>query len=280
MEDNQNKEESPEELDSEPSVVNKEQTAITKPETGNMEVHHHPQLAHRPKPWKEYLLEFLMIFLAVTMGFFAESLREHISEKGKAEVFAQSLYADYKADTLSLHQLIDYTFAKITHIDSLDYFIHTARTRNNDSSLYGCIFYMLATFQFDNINGTYEQIKNSGSLRFFNQTLVNSLNSYDATSLKLKLMEDWENKVLFEKVAVQAESMFNFKVFADFRNGGPVRHEMYLKEMDKNSIDLVLNQAELIKRLRERQLVQQKSLLQKADEILSGLKKEYDVKNE
>ena len=34
-----------------------------------MEVHHHPDLHHKPKAWKEYLLEGLMIFLAVTMGF-------------------------------------------------------------------------------------------------------------------------------------------------------------------------------------------------------------------
>ncbi len=31
-----------------------------------MEVHHHPDLHHKPKKWKEYFLEFLMIFLAVT----------------------------------------------------------------------------------------------------------------------------------------------------------------------------------------------------------------------
>jgi hypothetical protein len=43
-----------------------------------MEVHHHPQLEHKPKPWKEYFLEYIMIVLAVTTGFFAESLREHI----------------------------------------------------------------------------------------------------------------------------------------------------------------------------------------------------------
>lgn len=30
-----------------------------------MEVHHHPQLKHEPKPWKEYILEYLMIVLAV-----------------------------------------------------------------------------------------------------------------------------------------------------------------------------------------------------------------------
>jgi hypothetical protein len=35
----------------------------------DMEVHHHPDLHHKPKKWKEYFLEFLMIFLAVTLGF-------------------------------------------------------------------------------------------------------------------------------------------------------------------------------------------------------------------
>ena len=38
-----------------------------------MEVHHH---SHHPKKWKEYLTEFLMLFLAVSMGFVAENLRE------------------------------------------------------------------------------------------------------------------------------------------------------------------------------------------------------------
>jgi len=36
----------------------------------NMEVHHHPDLHHRKKKFKEYVLECLMIFLAVTLGFF------------------------------------------------------------------------------------------------------------------------------------------------------------------------------------------------------------------
>ena len=35
----------------------------------NMEVHHHPDV--EKKGLKEYILEGLMIFLAVTMGFFA-----------------------------------------------------------------------------------------------------------------------------------------------------------------------------------------------------------------
>ena len=67
-------------------VISSTDTDIIIPnqETENMEVHHHPDLHHKPKKWKEYFLEFLMIFLAVTLGFFAENIREHLSEKKRA----------------------------------------------------------------------------------------------------------------------------------------------------------------------------------------------------
>ena len=39
-----------------------------------MEVHHHGHV-HADKKWKEYLFQFLMLFLAITLGFFVENLR-------------------------------------------------------------------------------------------------------------------------------------------------------------------------------------------------------------
>ena len=63
-----------------------------------MEVHHHPQLNHNQKPWKEYLLECLMIFIAVSMGFIAENIRESIvhseKEKQQIESFVNALHSD------------------------------------------------------------------------------------------------------------------------------------------------------------------------------------------
>src|ERR1700759_4409184 len=74
-----------------------------------MEVHHHPDLHHNPKPWKEYLLEGFMIFIAVTLGFFAESLREHIANNEKERQVIASLVRDIKKDTAKLNDLI-YTY--------------------------------------------------------------------------------------------------------------------------------------------------------------------------
>lgn len=61
-----------------------------------MEVHHHPHVGK--KIFKEYLLEGLMIFVAVTMGFIAENIRENIShrekEKKQIESFINTLDSD------------------------------------------------------------------------------------------------------------------------------------------------------------------------------------------
>ena len=59
-----------------------------------MEVHHHPDLHHKKKDFKEYFLEFLMIFLAVTLGFFAENIRERIKDSEQGEQYIQSLVED------------------------------------------------------------------------------------------------------------------------------------------------------------------------------------------
>ena len=74
-----------------------------------MEVHHHPHVgsdSHRKKNFKEYFLEFLMIFLAVTLGFFAESLREHLVNIRNEKEYIISVKEDLLTDTSSLSHLI------------------------------------------------------------------------------------------------------------------------------------------------------------------------------
>ncbi|HTD39844.1 MAG TPA: hypothetical protein VK671_04430 [Mucilaginibacter sp.] len=84
-----------------------------------MEVHHHPQLGHNPKPWKEYILEYIMIFLAVTTGFFAESLREHIADNSKEQEYIASMIQDARTDTAKTSKSITLNLKRATHLDTL-----------------------------------------------------------------------------------------------------------------------------------------------------------------
>src|SRR5580658_4302479 len=82
-----------------------------------MEVHHHPNV--EKKNFKEYFLEFLMIFLAVTMGFFAETIRESYTEHHHAKDFASSLLKDLEADTAQLKSYRVYFNYSANNVDTL-----------------------------------------------------------------------------------------------------------------------------------------------------------------
>src|ERR1700744_3343012 len=82
-----------------------------------MEVHHHPEVGK--KTFKEYLLEGLMIFIAVTLGFFAESLREHIHRASRETDYARSFVADLRTDTTGINRAIKQNVYNLGRLDSL-----------------------------------------------------------------------------------------------------------------------------------------------------------------
>ncbi|MBM3415948.1 MAG: hypothetical protein FJY20_05780 [Bacteroidetes bacterium] len=62
-----------------------------------MEVHAH---THTPqKRWTHYFWEFLMLFVAVTLGFFVENKREHYIENKREKIYIKQLVQDLKTDT-------------------------------------------------------------------------------------------------------------------------------------------------------------------------------------
>ncbi len=66
-----------------------------------MEVHHPHHPTHKKK-WSEYIIEFVMLFTAVTLGFFAENIREHISENTKKEELMKIVSLDLQRDLKQL----------------------------------------------------------------------------------------------------------------------------------------------------------------------------------
>src|SRR5580698_1922100 len=96
---------------------------LTDPDKETMEVHHHPDV--EKKGIKEYLLEGLMIFLAVFMGFIAENIREDYTEHKKAEAFAATMVSDLKEDTALLKDYIAYYNLARMNVDTLMHLIST-----------------------------------------------------------------------------------------------------------------------------------------------------------
>src|SRR5262245_3941632 len=147
-----------------------------------MEVHHHSHT--EGKKFTHYLWEFLMLFLAVFAGFLTENLREHIVEHQRAEQFARSLLGDLKADTTTLKIAIGYRDKKVKAMDSFFLQLELGVGKWNDTLVYKYAGIAGRVRPFEHNSGTYEQMKASGSLRYFQQDLANLLNKYDVQTKK------------------------------------------------------------------------------------------------
>ncbi|HSZ34933.1 MAG TPA: hypothetical protein VK772_16570 [Puia sp.] len=84
-----------------------------------MEVHHHSSHHEGRKGFKEYFQEFLMIFLAVTLGFLAENVREYITDNNHVVELAGQLKEDLMNDTTNLEKLALSLDIQVLRIDSL-----------------------------------------------------------------------------------------------------------------------------------------------------------------
>ena len=158
-----------------------------------MEVHHHPDIHHKRKKFKEYIIEFIMIFLAVTLGFFAEALRENISERSRAKEYALMLLKDVISDTIELHTTMARYQSYISSIDTLKQLRRSEKDKMTDVDFfYYCSPVFLAGRMPFN-DATLQQVKNSGNLRLFHSLkLKEKISDYDNITRKFALRQDFE----------------------------------------------------------------------------------------
>ncbi|HEX4371678.1 MAG TPA: hypothetical protein VHZ50_00085, partial [Puia sp.] len=106
-----------------------------------MEVHHHAEMPHHKKKFATYFLEFLMIFLAVTMGFIAENIREHFTERSKEKQYIIGFARDLRDDTANLQHVIKFDVKQIKGLDSMLQLAHAnISTRPNLKLFYEMAF--------------------------------------------------------------------------------------------------------------------------------------------
>jgi hypothetical protein len=140
-----------------------------------MEVHHH---SHHPKKWKEYITEFLMLFLAVSLGFMAENLREHQIEKHREIAYLQNVHEDLKLDLKSIDTVLSQNLSRLALLDTFYMAIQNKTVTNEDVYFYVRNLVLRATFESSHVG--LDQIKSAGGLRMVkNKEIVTGIQEYE-----------------------------------------------------------------------------------------------------
>lgn len=159
-----------------------------------MEVHHHAHTSR--KKWTHYFWEFLMLFLAVTLGFFVENQREHYIEHKREKQYIRTLIEDLRSDTAQLATSINGRLEKEQMIDSLVFFLNSPDASRHGSNIYYWAYSVLRPSRFFPNDRTIQQLKNAGNMRLIRKMPVSdSIMAYDQQVKRLMEIISEENDI-------------------------------------------------------------------------------------
>jgi hypothetical protein len=245
-----------------------------------MEVHAHTHTER--KKWTHYFWEFFMLFLAVTLGFFVENQREHYVEHQREKQYMRSMVKDLSQDIRNINSDIQNRKSKHQIADSLTGPLMNGGYQDKTSLIYFCARrFSIAGYIFHITDGTLMQLKNSGGLRLIrNQSVVDSLQWYynlfqqyqDNRELEMLQLRDYRDMMVRVFDVKIFDAMIKEFPLTKIPDGNPP-----LFNNDKSMINELLMRVQLSKRINlvaEQQLVE---LKQKAQNLVSQIKNEYNL---
>jgi hypothetical protein len=241
-----------------------------------MEVHHHPNV--KKKNFKEYFLEFLMIFLAVTMGFFAESIRENISNGHKESKYMESLVADLQSDTTQTDVAINRWKKYNDNTDSLLFFLKKDMNQENINMLYHLLsndFFHFNLFKYN--NKTIEELKSSGDFRLIKkEKIADKIMAYDL-DMKYILIQEQDVKDLMNASKNIESQVFDFSQLDDKWGYNNTTHRLITQ--DQQIIDQYFNKLwtfHALAAVHEKLFEEGKAT---ASQLLKNIQHEYNISN-
>jgi hypothetical protein len=181
-----------------------------------MEVHHHPKV--EKKNFKEYFLEFLMIFLAVTLGFFAENIREKITDHHKEREYMESVVQDLRSDTTEFASAIMIWNRSNSNADSILIYLKKDLSPQNVNVLYNLLNHNFFHFNLFRYNDkTIQELKSSGDFRLVrNKKITDAIMTFDV-NMKYLLMQEQDIKDFMMNSKNMESKVFDFSLL----NGNP-----------------------------------------------------------
>ena len=260
-----------------------------------MEVHHHPHV--EKKTLKEYFLEGLMIFLAVSMGFIAENIREKFIENERAHELAESLYQEVYADSIKFQKVMAIRDRKEEASNYLLNYFKDSSIINTSHTFYRnftWVFVIHSATTFEPADGMLSQLRNSGSLRYFkNNELQKECGELSVAIARIRNRLDYENQYYQQYIRPVALTFYNFKWYNEITKQGNLSViESITKEPDPKELPLMSNASTFNKTaninlinyyliiLRSSKQGYLNTYLKANHNLLETLRKEYNLKAE
>jgi len=223
--------------------------------------------------------EFLMLFIAITLGFFVENYREVLVDRQKEKEIIASFINDLETDIKELDIVIQRRETREVRIDSIIYILNNGLQDDYGKDLYYYVRYLPRPAVFWANNTTNEELKYSGNFILIkNQKIIDSLLEYNDNFIFIDFIKERE-EYLVRRLFDQINLMFDPMVFDEmnvydiefvYPSGNPK-----INSKNRDVINVFLSNLHYVKTVNVGQLGLFKKHQKKAKEILNFIKKEY-----
>jgi len=247
------------------------------------------------KSWKGYLFEFILLTLAVFLGFLTENYREEIGEQEQAEELAHNFYDELVADSTDILWYIDARNQKDVALTALkNYVLDSSLSKVSRAFVRNYYVGLFLNSRFEPTDVILEQLKNSGSLRYFKskelQRLTGRLSEsisrmrqnddYDADFVQdqiLPLHVEYGDQKFYDKITHNGASTFGYLIDILLKDSVKIDYQINnLAGFNRVRFNNILGLYRL--RLKTSTSHHYQSYQEINKELLAVLRKEYNIR--
>ena len=147
------------------------------------------------KKWYVYFIDFIMLFVAVTLGFLAENVRDQQTDKNREISYLKNVHEDLLVDINKFELVISSNNLRLLMLDSLHMEINKASP--DLPSLYYYIRNLALRTTFESSHLGLDQIKASGGFRLIqNAKIIAGIQDYERTLNNAMKAEEGRERTL------------------------------------------------------------------------------------
>jgi len=220
--------------------------------------------------WGKTLFDFFMLFLAVTLGFLADSYRDKQEERQLAQSLAVELADDLGDDSASFADALSRRVLRTEKLEKLFKVLSGNQAVSNDS-LYKLVSYADYLPQFKSHRGTYEQLTNAGYLNYFDKKIASQLTDYYVACNQLLDMQTIERQVLLDRLIPFLHLHFHTENFVSWRREAVFAESTALRDWDDAAVWQLHNLVNQLRTENEELMTHFKKLQTTATQLRIGL---------
>ena len=189
--------------------------------------------------FKDYFLQFLMLFLAIFLGAVGENYRQQytdeVVERNMEKETLEAMSNDLQTDIINLDNSIKNKTEKGILANKLISLLNDSIVSINNKEIYYCARVMTTRDAFSASEGAVTQLQYSGGYNMItNKSIIDQINKYHYIKEKIYKLNETEEHILIQ-YRIAASKLFKAAVFSSMLDAEKHKnYKYYIKPLEKD----------------------------------------------